>query len=434
MRERVSANWVGGVIWAGLVVSVVLGVVSPEPPSRIDLPLIAHVSGMVAGYGAAVMLLLMARTPLIEHAIGADRLARWHAVTGPMIIILVLTHALTALAGWASVRRIAVGDALIEILGWPGLLAATAGTAMLVLVGAVTMRWIRRRLSYEQWHLLHLLCYLGVGLGFTHQLAGPALAGNRALQICWSLLYTYTYAMLIRYRVYQPLHQMWRHRLRVEEVIHETAEVVSVVISGEHLDELRAQPGQFFRWRFMSPTMWRSAFPFSLSAPPTTDRLRITVKACGTGSRTLHNLAPGTRVLAEGPYGAMTSRQRRRPRVLLIAGGVGISPLRTLFETLDLPGRDLTLIYRAPTEADLVLRAEIDEIARRKGAQVIYLVGPSTDPRNQLNLRTLRDYAGALRDLDIYLCASPRMSASVRETLVRGGFPRGQLHEERFAF
>jgi predicted ferric reductase len=434
MRGRVSADWVVGLIWAGLVVSIVLGVASPEPPSRIDLPLIAHVSGMVAGYGAAVMLLLMARTPLLERAVGADRLARWHAVTGPMIIILVLTHALTALAGWASVRGIGLGYALIEVLGWPGLFAATAGTAMLVLVGAVTMRWIRRRLSYEQWHLVHLLCYLGVGLGFTHQLAGPALAGNRVLQICWSLLYTYTYAMLIRYRVYQPLHQMWRHRLRVEEVIHEAADVVSVVISGEHLDELRAEPGQFFRWRFMTPTMWPSAFPFSLSAPPTADRLRITVKAFGTGSRNLHNLAPGTRVLAEGPYGALTSSQRRRSRVLLIAGGVGISPLRTLFETIDLPGRDLTLIYRAPTEADLVFRAEIDEIARRKGAQVIYLVGPSTDPRNQLNLRTLRDYAGALRDLDIYLCAPPRMSASIRENLVRGGFPRRQLHEERFAF
>jgi predicted ferric reductase len=434
MRWRVSADWVGSLIWAGLVVSIVLGVASPEPPSRIDLPLIAHVSGMVAGYGAAVMLLLMARTPLLERAVGADRLARWHAVTGPMIIILVLTHALTALAGWASVRGIGLGDALIEVLGWPGLFAATAGTAMLVLVGAVTMRWIRRRLSYEQWHLVHLLCYLGVGLGFTHQLAGPALAGNRVLQICWSLLYTYTYAMLIRYRVYQPLHQMWRHRLRVEEVIHESADVVSVVISGDHLDELRAEPGQFFRWRFMTPTLWPSAFPFSLSAPPTADRLRITVKAFGTGSRNLHNLAPGTRVLAEGPYGALTSSQRRRSRVLLIAGGVGISPLRTLFETIDLPGRDLTLIYRAPSEADLVFRAEIDEIARRKGAQVIYLVGPSTDPRNQLNLRTLRDYAGTLRDLDIYLCAPPRMSASIRENLVRGGFPRRQLHEERFAF
>jgi predicted ferric reductase len=161
----------GGLIWAGLVLSIVLGVASPEPPGRIDLPLVAHVSGMVAGYGAAVMLLLMARTPLLEHAVGADRLARWHAVTGPVIIILVLMHALTALAGWASVRGIGLADALTEVLGWPGLLAATAGTAMLLLVGAATMRWIRRRLSYERWHLLHLLCYLGVGLGFTHQLA-----------------------------------------------------------------------------------------------------------------------------------------------------------------------------------------------------------------------------------------------------------------------
>jgi predicted ferric reductase len=427
------ATWVGGLIWAGLVVSIILALSSPEPANRIDLPLIAHLTGMIAGYGAAVMLLLMARIPLLEHAVGADRLARWHALAGPIILVLVLTHALTALAGWASVRGIGLGAAFGEVLGWPGLVAATAGTAMLVLVGAVTMRWVRRRLSYEQWHLLHLLGYLGVGLGFTHQLAGPALAGNRALQICWSLLYTYTYAMLIRYRVYQPLHQMWRHRLRVEQVIHESADVVSVVISGEHLDELRAEPGQFFRWRFMTPTLWLSAFPFSLSAPPTADKLRITVKAYGMGSRSLHHLVPGTRLLAEGPYGAMTSRRRRRPRVLLIAGGVGIAPLRTLFETLELPGRDLTLIYRAATEADVVFRAELDDIARRKGARLIYLVGPSSDPRNHLNLRTLRDYAGALRDLDIYLCASPRMSASIRASLVSGGFPRRQLHEERFA-
>jgi predicted ferric reductase len=419
MRGRVSANVVGGLICLGLVVSLTLGVVFPEPPSRIDLLLIAHVR---------------ARTPLLEHAVGAGRLAHWHSVAGPMIIVLVLTHALTALVGWASLRGIGLGAALVEMLGWPGLLAATLGTVMLVLVGTASVRWLRRRLSYEQWHLVHLLCYLGVALGFTHQLAGPALAGNRVLQIGWSLLYTYTYAMLIRYRVYQPLHQMWRHRLRVEQVIHESADVVSVVITGEHLDELRAEPGQFFRWRFMTPTMWLSAYPFSLSAPPTADRLRITVKARGTGSRGLLHLTAGTRVLAEGPYGAMTGNRRRRPRVLLIAGGVGIAPMRALFETFDLPGRDLTLIYRAATEDDLVLRAEIDEIARRRGAQVIYLVGPSTDPRNQLNLRTLRDYAGALRDLDIYLCASPRMSASIRDHLLQGGFPRRHLHEERFAF
>ena len=120
--------------------------------------------------------------------------------------------------------------------------------------------------------------------------------------------------------------------------------------------------------------------------------------------------------------------------MLLIAGGVGITPMRALFETLDLPGQDLTLIYRAPREADLVLKHELDEVAQRKRSRVIYLTGPSTDPANQLTAHSLHDMVGGLRDHDIYLCASARLSAPIRESLLRSGFPRRQLHEERFAF
>lgn len=432
MRGSVSARWVGGLILAGLAASVLIGVLVPEPASRFDAALIAHVSGMAAGYGAAVMVLLMARIPVLEKAVGAD-LARWHAIAGPVVIGSVLLHAVTAVGAWASTRGIGLAAALPEVLGWPGLVAASVAAAMLVVIAVVTLGAIRRRLTYEQWHLVHLLAYVSVALGFSHQLAGPSMAGHRGIQIGWSLLYTYTFAMLLRYRVYQPLHQLWRHRLRVERVIPESDEVVSIVMSGQHLEELHAEPGQYFRWRFLVPGMWSSVHPFSLSAPPTSDSLRITVRDRGS-LLGLSRLPRGTRVWAEGPYGALTSRQRRRRRVLLIAGGVGITPMRALFETLDLPGNDLTLIYRAPSEDDLLLRAEIDEIAHRRGARVVYLVGPSTDPRNQLNLRTLRDHAGALRDMDIYVCASPKLSASIRYTLLRGGFPRRQLHEERFAF
>ena len=418
----------------GAVLALVLAVA--YPPERVvpGPALLAHVTGMLAGYGVAAMLVLMSRSPMIEHGVGADRLARWHSRAGPVIIVLAVVHACAAVQAWAGVRGTGAVTAAREVLGWPGLVAATIGTLLLVGVGLISVRWIRRRLAYEYWHLLHLLTYLAAALSFTHQLAGPNLAGSRGLQIGWSLLYAYAFAMVIRYRVLQPLHQLWRHRLRVEAIVPESGDVVSILMSGGHLDELRAEAGQFFRWRFLTRSTWHASYPFSLSAPPTNDRLRITIKALGLGTRLLHDLHPGTVVLAEGPYGALTGRRRRHPRVLLIAGGVGITPMRVLFETLDLPGEDLTLVYRAASEEALLFRAELDEIAARKAARVIYLIGRSDDPANLLNAYTLRAMVGGLRQHDIYLCAPPRMAARIRESLLHTGHSRSQLHEEQFTF
>jgi hypothetical protein len=93
---------------------------------------------------------------------------------------------------------------------------------------------------------------------------------------------------------------------------------------------------------------WRTAHPFSLSAVPSHNYLRITVKALGDG-RLIHAVQPGTLVLVEGPSGALAAQRRTRPSVLLIAGGVGITPMRALFESLPISGGTLTLLYRAST-------------------------------------------------------------------------------------
>ncbi len=140
--------------------------------------------------------------------------------------------------------------------------------------------------------------------------------------------------------------------LRVVAVTPAGPDAVTIEIEGHHLNELRAEAGQFFRWRFMTPDHWGSAHPFSLSAPPTDRRLRLTVKALGAGTRKLQNLEVGTRVVAEGPYGALTAGRRTQADVLLIAGGVGITRLRALFETIPLAtDDDLVLLYRARSPA-----------------------------------------------------------------------------------
>src|SRR4029450_4573080 len=239
-------------VYLGAALAVLQGFVGGGLPIPLGAPVVAQVSGMAAGYGAAVMLILMSRAPWLERGVGAHRLARWHASGAPLVIILTLVHASAALVAWSQTKSIDLLAAADDVLKLPGLITALVGTVILVLIGVVSLRVVRRRISYERWHLLHLLTYLAVGLGFAHQLAGPDLVGRNWLQIAWALLYCYAFALVLRWRVLQPAFQLWRHRLRVEDVRQESRDVISMLMSGRHLDELRAEPGQFFRWRFLT--------------------------------------------------------------------------------------------------------------------------------------------------------------------------------------
>ena len=145
---------------------------------------------------------------------------------------------------------------------------------------------------------------------------------------------------LVGLRVALPVAVSRRHRLHVRRVVAEAPGVVSLEVGGVGLDGLGAEAGQFFHWRFLAPGLWREAHPFSLSEAPDGRRLRVTVKGSGDFTSAVAAIRPGTRVLVEGPCGELTAAARRRPRVALIAGGVGIAPLRALLQDLEgAPGR-----------------------------------------------------------------------------------------------
>jgi ferredoxin-NADP reductase len=248
-------------------------------------------------------------------------------------------------------------------------------------------------------------------------------------------MYAAVAAAIVWYRFITPIRQALRHQLRVEAVHRESPDVISIVIRGEHLDELQAEGGQFFRWRFLTRGMWWASQPYSLSAAPTTDRLRITVKALGDHSRRLPLVLPGTRVLAEGPYGALTAARRTRRKALLVAGGVGITPLRTLFQTLPVGSGDLTLVYRASNESDLVFRHELEQLADRRRAKVHFLTGRRTDlGYDPLSAPSLVANVPDLRHHDVFVCGPTGMAESVTKSLRSAGVPRRQIHHESFEF
>jgi ferredoxin-NADP reductase len=283
---------------------------------------------------------------------------------------------------------------------------------------------------------VHLYAYLAIALAFSHQFStGADFVNNTKVRLLWSAMYIVVAALLFWYRLCAPILSAFRHDLRVVGVQRESADVVSVYLTGRHLDTMRAEAGQFFRWRFLTRDLWWAANPYSLSAAPRADLLRITVKIAGAHSAALRDLQPGTRVLAEGPSGGFTAARRTRRKVLLLAGGVGITPLRALFETLPGQPGDITLIYRTATPADIVLRPELDEIAQRRGALVHYLVGPPRRGVNDhLSASKLQRLVPDVRDRDVFLCGPEAMMAAAERSLREAGVPRRHIHHESFVF
>ena len=451
-RALVPGWWrdaVGVTTWAGMLVVVSLwvagGGVQDLTGWAPGLTSMGRLTALVSADLLLIQVLLMARIPVVERVYGQDELVRRHRLVGFWSFWLMAAHIVLITLGYAASVNLNPFVQLWElVVDYPGMLLASAGTVALVMVVVTSIRKARAKLRYESWHLLHLYAYLGVGLALPHQLwTGQEFLTSPAATVYWWTLWAAAAGAVLVFRVGLPAYRSAVHGLRVVSVVRETDDVVSVTMRGRHLDRLDALPGQFLNWRFLTGPGWMRAHPYSLSAAPDGQTLRITVKDLGDGSGALADVEPGTRVLIEGPYGRLHPGVRTRRKVTLMASGIGISPMRSLLEGLPQTPGDVTLLYRARSEDDLALGAELERIGRERGARVVYILGrriPGRDTWLPAAAAHLTD-PGALRQLvpdiadhDVFLCGAAAWMEAAAAAARECGVPAQHIHLERFSW
>jgi predicted ferric reductase len=380
----------------------------------------------------------MSRSPWLDQVFGMDRLAAAHRWLGFATVWLLLGHGVGTTVGYALGDGSSVfAEAWTLLTTYPFVLMATVGMGMFIAVAVSSVRYARRRISYETWHGIHFYAYLAIALAFMHALVvGTDFKDDPIARVYWIALYALAFGLIAAFRFGAPIRLNLRHSLRIANVVQEAPDTVSVYVAGRDLDKLAVRAGQYFQWRFLARDGWWRAHPYSISAAPNGEWLRITIKDLGDDSARATRLAVGTRVFAEGPYGTLTGARRTRRRVLLLAGGIGVTPLRALLEELPGGPGDLALIYRAQRWTDVVFRDELDALARLRGATVRYLVGRAGHdvPSGPLSPGWLRHYVPDVAERDIYVCGPDRMMATVAASLRALRVPASQVHQESFAY
>jgi predicted ferric reductase len=438
--EAVSGNRLLTILlfFAGLATSVSLWLFDTQPGAIHDTPTLmlaaGRVTGLIGGYLLFIQLLMMSRVSWLEEWVGARDLLRWHRWLGTTLVVAVIAHITFIVYGYAITGDTGVVDqGLTMVKTFPDVLNATIATGILVTISLISIRAARAKLPYELWYLLHLTGYLVLLLGYGHQVANGADLSGRFASVFWPALSALVIAALIWGRLIEPVWLNVRHRFEVAEVVPEGTNTFSIYIDGKRLEKLPAKAGQFMRWRFLTANGWWQSHPFSLSAAPHSEWLRLTVAAVGGHTAKLAKMQPGTPVWAEGPFGVFTAQRRTRRRALMIAGGSGIAPIRALLE--DMPP-DTIVIYRASRPDELVFRAELEELAELRDAWVRYVVGSRNDPGPR-RLFTPTGLLGLVPDVsrrDVYLCGPPGLVSAAVATLRELDVPDSQLHLDPFEF
>jgi predicted ferric reductase len=400
---------------------------------------VGRLAGLGAAFGILFQLVLIGRSKWVEQGFGLDRLVRVHQTNGLLVIGALIAHPILVTAGHAMRERVSLWVQLKDFFaGWDAVPLAAAGWLLFLALGAFSIAPVRRRIRYERWYATHLAAYAAIVLAFFHQTRlGRDFTKNRIFAAYWFGVHACVAASLVFFRFLTPALLFWRHRFAVDRLERETDDVVSVVIRGRNLAAFRFRAGQFMFVRFWAEQFWWQSHPFSMSRPADGNEIRLSIKRVGDFTASIPKLAPGTPVLIDGPHGVFTATQCRSRKVLMIAAGIGITPIRSLGEELTAGGREVLILYGNRTRTAIVFREELDELeAIYPAFKVIHVL--SHDPswageKGRIDAGKIRRLASDAAERDVFLCGPPSMMKDVLKALAMLKVPRSAIHWERFS-
>ena len=434
----VMALWTSGAVAASLFLFSG-GAAQFSSPAEVVTSL-GIIAGLIGTDFILVMLVLAARVPLIDRTIGHDRAIATHRRLGKPALYLLLGHGALLLIGYGMSQGYNPLAELGPMLALPDMPLAFVGMGLMISVVVTSLVAVRRRFSYEGWHLVHLLSYASVAFALPHQLSvGGVLADGTAQRVYWIALYIVAFGAILTFRFIEPVVSSLRHRIVVDDVVAIAPGVTSIHLRGRNLRALGTAGGQFFIWRFWTRRTWWHSHPLSLSSMPTGSTARITVRELGNGSGRISSVPRGTRVSIEGPYGLFTEAARTSPKLAIIAAGVGVTPIRALLEHAQFAPGEATVLLRAGSPDETYLWDEVRDLAAAKGATCFVMVGhrahtgPSwmseTDAQRGVTLQST--FPDLLRS-DLYLCGPTPWLDSLEEDALAAGIRPHQIHAERF--
>lgn len=369
--------------------------------------------------------MLASRVRAFESSLGLDRLIDAHRKTGIAALALLFLHGVLY-----SSYELALG---FLTLGWQKLLGIGALVLLIAVAGAAIL-WKSLGWSYETWKRVHYASYVILPLGFLHALLlGTTVSSSPVVRVYFIVLLA-LYVLVVASRVVKRL-QVRAHPYTVSDVRRESHDIVSLRFNGPVPS---FAPGQFMIVNLFRGSGYGESHPYTISSGPDEGQLRISAKGIGDFSRSLAEIAPGTRALIEAPYGVFSYDNVPGDSLVFIAGGIGITPFLSQLSALRSRGeqRKVRLIWGNKTREDIAFADELAAAEQHLDDFTVVHVLSSEEWDGEtgfIDESIVRKYVDDLDRARFFVCGPPVMMEKLIPALKGMGVPNSRIHYERFA-
>jgi predicted ferric reductase len=393
------------------------------------------------GYsGLAMMGLQFGLTARFRHVTepwGEDVIYHFHRQVSLIAVALVVAH---------PIILFIVRPELLALLNsiqapWRARFAALSTYSLIALVVMALWR-TKLRLNYETWHITHItLAVVAVTAGIFHMVGWSFYLVDPRKRALWIGLTLFWIGLLFYVRILRPLFLL-RRPYRISEVRKERGDTWTLVMQPEGHEGFAFRAGQF-GWL----TVWRSPFgitshpfSFSSSAAATDGRVEMSIRELGDFTRAIGKVPVDRRVYIDGPYGAFTMGSPTDMHVL-IAGGVGITPMMSMLRTLadQRDKRPVILLYGSKDWESITFREELEALHDRLDLKVIHVLQNPPDDwkgeRGFIDAEMLKRHLPRPHGMHAYfICGPDVMMDAVEDALEKLGVPMSKYHSERYRF
>jgi predicted ferric reductase len=236
---------------------------------------------------------------------------------------------------------------------------------------------------------------------------------------------------------------------RVVRVEPENADITSVFIEGCDDKFRQRRAGQYLTLKIQHDGMWSKPHPFTISCAPEDEVLRLTIKKAGEFTSAVPGLKSGDPVQCAGPYGVFCKDIESRKQIVMIAGGVGITPFLSVLRHLRnlRSGNDIVLFWSNKNIDDAFARSEMDDMTQEMNLKIVHNLSREEDAEKysdkiypkvlfvsgRITQELLKEHVG-YSDPAYYLCGPPPMQEFVLGQLGAFGIDEKSIERENFSW